>query len=192
MGSPAVYCGEDVTSACGVVVISRRSRTAAGLADRVVRVVVFRPCAPGVAVQKFDHYVPALEIESASALLRRYCSRDTEKRSISCVAQRRTSTPQRAPVVPPRIRASNTPSNSVFAPETLNRIGNAIVNRKLRGSYLVFFIGQITERNILPQAADHLLQLEGVSTTAVYGIVADRIHLNTRTSNSSLQRRSSR
>jgi len=80
----------------------------------------------------------------------------------------------------------NTLSNSVFTPETLDGIGNAILNRKVRGSCLVSFIGQITERDVLPQAADYLLQLEGISTTAVYGIVADQIHLSARTSNSRL------
>ena len=80
----------------------------------------------------------------------------------------------------------NTLSNSVFTPETLDGIGNAILNRKVSGSCLVSFIGQITERDILPQAADYLLQLEGISTTAVYGIVADQIHLSARTSNSRL------
>ena len=80
----------------------------------------------------------------------------------------------------------STLSNSVFTPETLDGIGNAILNREVRGSCLVSFIGQITERDILPQAADYLLQLEGVSTTAVYGIVADQIHLSARTSNSRL------
>jgi len=74
----------------------------------------------------------------------------------------------------------------VFTPETLDGIGNAILNRNVRGSCLVSFIGQITERDVLPQAADYLLQLEGVSTTAVYGIVADQIHLSARTSNSRL------
>jgi nanoRNase/pAp phosphatase (c-di-AMP/oligoRNAs hydrolase) len=80
----------------------------------------------------------------------------------------------------------NTLSNSVFTPETLDGMGNAILNRNVRGSCLVSFIGQITERDILPQAADYLLQLEGISTTAVYGIVADQIHLSARTSNSRL------
>ena len=80
----------------------------------------------------------------------------------------------------------NTLSNSVFTPETLDGIGNAVLNRNVRGSCLVSFIGQITERDVLPQAADYLLQLEGISTTAVYGIVADQIHLSARTSNSGL------
>ena len=80
----------------------------------------------------------------------------------------------------------NTLSNSMFTPETLDGIGNAILNREVRGSCLVSFIGQITERDVLPQAADYLLQLEGISTTAVYGIVGDRIHLSARTSNSRL------
>jgi len=80
----------------------------------------------------------------------------------------------------------NTLANSVFTPETLDGIGNAILNREVRGSCLVSSVGQITERDILPQAADYLLQLEGISTTAVYGVVSDRIHLSARTSNSGL------
>ena len=77
-------------------------------------------------------------------------------------------------------------SNSVFTPETLGGIGDAIVNREVRGSCLVSSLGRVSERDILPQAADYLLKLEGISTTVVFGIVDDEIHLSGRTSNANL------
>jgi len=77
-------------------------------------------------------------------------------------------------------------ANSVFTPETINGIGDAIASREVQGSCLVSCLGQIGERDIIPQAADYLLQLEGVSTTVVYGIVDDNIYLSGRTSNSQL------
>lgn len=77
-------------------------------------------------------------------------------------------------------------SNSVFTPETLGGIGDAIVNREVRGSCLVSPLGRVHGRDILPQAADYLLKLEGVSTTVVFGIIDDEIHLSARTSNPQL------
>lgn len=77
-------------------------------------------------------------------------------------------------------------SNSVFTPETLGGIGDAIINREVRGSCLVSSLGRVNERDILPQAADYLLKLEGISTTVVFGIVEDEIHLSARTSNANL------
>lgn len=77
-------------------------------------------------------------------------------------------------------------SNSVFTPETLGGIGNAIVNREVRGSCLVSSLGRVHERDVLPQAADYLLKLEGITTTVVFGIVEGKIHLSARTSNPQL------
>ncbi|GGM51014.1 DHH family phosphoesterase [Haloarcula argentinensis] len=77
-------------------------------------------------------------------------------------------------------------TNSVFTPETISGIGDAIANREVRGSCLVSSLGRIRERDIIPQAADYLLQLEGVSTTIVYAIVDDNIYLSGRTSNPQL------
>lgn len=77
-------------------------------------------------------------------------------------------------------------SNSVFTPKTLGAIGDAIVNREVRGSCLVSPLGRIHERDVLPQAADYLLKLEGVSTTVVFGTLEDEVHLSARTSNTQL------
>lgn len=69
---------------------------------------------------------------------------------------------------------------SAFSPATLDAIGEAIRQRNIRGSSLVSAIGRTTERDALPQAADYLLNLEGVNTTLVFGIVGDTIHLSAR------------
>lgn len=75
---------------------------------------------------------------------------------------------------------------SVFTPETLSGIGKAITNREVRGSCLVSTVGRTTERDILPQAADYMMKLAGVSTTVVFGIIEDTIHISARTDNSQL------
>lgn len=64
--------------------------------------------------------------------------------------------------------------------ETLNVIGEAIKNRKVRGTYLVSNVGYITDRDALPQAADYLLNLEGISTTLIFGVGEDQIHISAR------------
>lgn len=72
-------------------------------------------------------------------------------------------------------------SDSLFTHETLDSIADAIRNRVVRGSYLVSNAGRTTERDTLPQAADYLLNLEGVSTTLVFGIIEETVHLSART-----------
>lgn len=75
-------------------------------------------------------------------------------------------------------------TNSLFTGTTLDAIGRAILNRRVRGSCLVTFAGQTSEQDALPQAADYLLNLEGVSTTVVFALIDDSIHLSARTRNS--------
>ncbi|QZA89194.1 NAD-binding protein [Salinarchaeum sp. IM2453] len=67
-----------------------------------------------------------------------------------------------------------------MSPETLDVLAEAIQNRDVRGSHLVSNAGYITERDALNQAAQHLLNLEGISTTAVFGIAEDTIYLAAR------------
>ncbi|QFU83686.1 DHH family phosphoesterase [Natronorubrum aibiense] len=69
---------------------------------------------------------------------------------------------------------------SAFSPGTLDAIGQAIAARERRGSSLVSNVGTTTETDALPQAADYLLNLEGVDTVLVYGIVDDAIRLSAR------------
>ncbi len=68
----------------------------------------------------------------------------------------------------------------VMSAETLDVLSEAIRNRKIRGSFLLTNVGFIRDRDTLPQAADHLLRLEGISTVLVYGIGGDVIHISGR------------
>ncbi|MCD5425762.1 MAG: DHH family phosphoesterase [Methanosarcinaceae archaeon] len=64
--------------------------------------------------------------------------------------------------------------------ETLNILGDAINNRQVIGSYLLSNVGSIRDRDALPQAADYLLHLEGVSTSIVFGVIEDMIYISGR------------
>jgi nanoRNase/pAp phosphatase (c-di-AMP/oligoRNAs hydrolase) len=67
-----------------------------------------------------------------------------------------------------------------MAIETLDVLGEAIRNRQVIGSYLLSNVGNIRDRDTLPQAADYLLSLEGISTTIVFGVTEDRIYISGR------------
>ncbi|MEN6610129.1 MAG: DHH family phosphoesterase [Methanoregulaceae archaeon] len=64
--------------------------------------------------------------------------------------------------------------------ETLDILGSAIQNRKIRSGYLFANVGYIRNRDALPQAADLLINLEGVNTAIVYGITDTAIVLSAR------------
>ena len=76
-----------------------------------------------------------------------------------------------------RLEQVESPSMS---PETLDVLAEAIQNRDVQGSHLVSNAGFIRDREALAQAAQHLLNLEGITTTAVFGIADDRIYLAAR------------
>ncbi|TKX68599.1 bifunctional oligoribonuclease/PAP phosphatase NrnA [Halorubrum sp. GN11GM_10-3_MGM] len=57
------------------------------------------------------------------------------------------------------------------SPETLRVLAAAIENRDVRGSTAASCVGEITDRDALAQAAERLLDLEGVTVTFVYGYV---------------------
>ncbi|MFC4358993.1 DHH family phosphoesterase [Halobium salinum] len=67
-----------------------------------------------------------------------------------------------------------------MSPETLDVLAEAIQNREVQGSHLVSNAGFIRDRDALAQAANHLLNLEGITTTAVFGIADDNIYLAAR------------
>ena len=67
-----------------------------------------------------------------------------------------------------------------MSPETLDVLAEAIQSREVQGSHLVSNAGFIRDRDALAQAAQHLLNLEGITTTAVFGIGEDRIYLAAR------------
>lgn len=71
-------------------------------------------------------------------------------------------------------------TNTMFTTATLDAIGRAITHRTTRGSWLVANAGRTAERDAIPQAADYLLNLEGVNVTIVFAIVGDAIQLSAR------------
>jgi len=64
--------------------------------------------------------------------------------------------------------------------ETLDVLGEAILNRQIYSGYLISNVGSIRDRDTLPQAADYLLNLEGISTTLVFGVSEDTIFISGR------------
>lgn len=70
--------------------------------------------------------------------------------------------------------------NPPMSAETIDIIGRTIRNREVRGSYLISFVEFITNRDALPQAAELMLQMEGVSTVLVFGIDKDKVQLSAR------------
>jgi len=67
-----------------------------------------------------------------------------------------------------------------YAHETIDIIGDAIKNRKTKNGYLFTNVGYVRNRDALPQAADLLINLEGISTALVYGITDDAIIMSGR------------
>ncbi|MFD1586910.1 bifunctional oligoribonuclease/PAP phosphatase NrnA [Halorientalis brevis] len=69
---------------------------------------------------------------------------------------------------------------SSFTPAMLDAIGTAIQSRNVRGSSLVATVGRTGESGAIPQAADYLLNLEGITTVLVFGLVSDTVRLSAR------------
>jgi nanoRNase/pAp phosphatase (c-di-AMP/oligoRNAs hydrolase) len=67
-----------------------------------------------------------------------------------------------------------------MSPETLDVLAEAITNREVQGSHLVSNAGFVSNREALAQAAQHLLNLEGITTTGVFGIADDTIYVAAR------------
>jgi len=67
-----------------------------------------------------------------------------------------------------------------MSPETLDVLAEAITNREVQGSHLVSNAGFVSNREALAQAAQHLLNLEGITTSAVFGIAEDTIYVAAR------------
>jgi nanoRNase/pAp phosphatase (c-di-AMP/oligoRNAs hydrolase)/precorrin-6B methylase 2 len=67
-----------------------------------------------------------------------------------------------------------------FSVETLDALAEAIKNKRIQSSYLVSNVGFIVDRDVIPQAADYLLNLEGISTVIVFGLNETLIHISGR------------
>jgi nanoRNase/pAp phosphatase (c-di-AMP/oligoRNAs hydrolase) len=64
--------------------------------------------------------------------------------------------------------------------ETFETIGKAIENRTLRDSVLTSCVGDFADRDAIAQAADRLLDMEGITTTLVYGVKDGTIYASGR------------
>jgi len=72
-------------------------------------------------------------------------------------------------------------SPSVTA-QTLDTMARSIRHRQVEDGVLLSFVGSLSERDALAQAADHLLTLEGITTTLVYGVMDGTIYASARSS----------
>ena len=64
--------------------------------------------------------------------------------------------------------------------EEIDILGEAIRSREIKGSYLISNVGAIHNRDALAQAADYLLNLEGITTTVIFGLSDDYIYISSR------------
>ncbi|MCL9815104.1 DHH family phosphoesterase [Natranaeroarchaeum aerophilus] len=64
--------------------------------------------------------------------------------------------------------------------ETLDTVARAIESRQVDGSILTTSVGEISDRDSLAQAADQLLEMDGVSATLVWGVIDDTIYVSAR------------
>lgn len=67
-----------------------------------------------------------------------------------------------------------------YSQETVDIMGSAVQNRKIRSGYLFSNVGYVRNCDAVPQAADLLIKLEGVSTAIVYGITDNDIIISAR------------
>jgi nanoRNase/pAp phosphatase (c-di-AMP/oligoRNAs hydrolase) len=65
--------------------------------------------------------------------------------------------------------------------DALDALATAIKIGKLRAGYLTANLGEVKSRDLLAQAADFLLNREGVTTTFIYGICGDAVYTSART-----------
>ncbi|WP_276281078.1 DHH family phosphoesterase [Halorussus caseinilyticus] len=71
-------------------------------------------------------------------------------------------------------------ANPQVSAEVLEVKSRAISGRDVRGSFAVSDVGRIDNADAVPQAADELVQLEGVTAVVVYGRRDETVHLSGR------------
>jgi nanoRNase/pAp phosphatase (c-di-AMP/oligoRNAs hydrolase) len=71
--------------------------------------------------------------------------------------------------------------NPTISPDVLDVIGKAVLGRDIVNGYVMSNVGYISNRDALPQAADYLLNLEGVTTVLVFGVLNDALYISART-----------
>ena len=71
-------------------------------------------------------------------------------------------------------------ANPQVSSEVLDVKATAITGREVRGPFAVSNVGEVSDADTIPQAADELMQLEGVTAVIVFGKHNDTIHLSGR------------
>lgn len=66
-------------------------------------------------------------------------------------------------------------ANPSVGTKTIGTIADAIEHRRVEGPILLACVGSIDERDALGQAADLLIQMDGISVTLIYGIMDGEI-----------------
>jgi nanoRNase/pAp phosphatase (c-di-AMP/oligoRNAs hydrolase) len=66
------------------------------------------------------------------------------------------------------------------SPEVFETLARAIRNRHQRGEVLISCVGRLRDRDALAQAADRLLDMQGVNVTVVYGLRDETIYVSGR------------
>jgi nanoRNase/pAp phosphatase (c-di-AMP/oligoRNAs hydrolase) len=67
-----------------------------------------------------------------------------------------------------------------MSPDVLATLSAAIRNRRVRGDVLTTGVGRIRDRDALAQAADRLLDMEGIRIVAVHGFMNETIYVSGR------------
>jgi nanoRNase/pAp phosphatase (c-di-AMP/oligoRNAs hydrolase) len=65
--------------------------------------------------------------------------------------------------------------------DTCDVLRRAIKSSRIKRGYLITNVGEIKDRDTIPQAADYLLRHEGVLTSLVYGYNKNAVHISART-----------
>jgi nanoRNase/pAp phosphatase (c-di-AMP/oligoRNAs hydrolase) len=71
-------------------------------------------------------------------------------------------------------------------PETFETVAAAVRNREVKNGVLCSCVGEVVERDALAQAADRLLDMDGVNTTVVYGYRDGVVYVSARARGSDL------
>ncbi|MGM0590858.1 MAG: DHH family phosphoesterase [Halobacteriota archaeon] len=71
-------------------------------------------------------------------------------------------------------------ANPQVSKEVLEAKSRAIENHEVRGSFAVSDVGELSNADAIPQAADELVRLEGVTAVIVYGRRNGTVHLSGR------------
>ena len=73
-----------------------------------------------------------------------------------------------------------------MSPGVLETLATAIEDREVRGSALASCVGELGDRDALSQAADELLDMEGIETVIVFGYTEETIYVSGRTRGSTV------